>query len=603
MQDFFARKTKHFLICSRTNIALQYNLPNVKDLLMFHEKNLELYSSAITLSDMECFVFPELMYSLVLANIMSPAIWQWRNEDSFVKLEGKNPWRKLLRLRQYIMDEFDFNLDLQTWGMTTQQVELARFDKYISRDQIAQSNALFGYQGDKYYFDVDIRKHFGLDQYDGNTIPYWKTETVEAMKAFRRKPGYNTGAGECVSLSSLYAAAAFIVCGVPLEDIFMVLTPLHSQNFIDIQDGVISNNRRMVTKAMWFNGTEISIKAQRAIRNEQVTVVGHHTGWVHCLYDKATIEPRQYQRLQKKLSEFLTAQLNALNFANFLRANHSYQKHFQFCRVQRGKHMFVKAETLFGYEHGSRFRVAEETFEKLLDEVSSEDYLHYPHEGRICCEQLRAYLEYENVDIYNPADQHKVARFLAPFVPEAEKLITDLIDFLKITAKLPTEQKHYEKTEPLIISPDWSREQIIDYLKSMRDKSLTADLAFYAYRDMDSCDWRPFLKAAMERCPVSIEACKEKSDQQVYAWLHSMSNESIYDGNRLAQPDEVVNYTTGDGVEKALTLANILCARNPGKTIELDIAGQDAILADSDKQYRFISTKNFQKKLQLGRLL
>lgn len=33
---------------------------------------LEKYSSAATLSDMEIFVFPELMYSLVLANIMSP---------------------------------------------------------------------------------------------------------------------------------------------------------------------------------------------------------------------------------------------------------------------------------------------------------------------------------------------------------------------------------------------------------------------------------------------------------------------------------------------------------------------------------------------------
>jgi hypothetical protein len=559
-----------------------------------------MYSSAVTLSDMECFVFPELMYSLVLANIMSPVIWQWRNENSFVKLEGKNPWRKLLRLRQYIMDQFDFNLDLQTWGMTTQQVEMARFDKYIPRDQIAQSNALFGYQGDKYYFDVDIRRHFGLDEFAGDIIPYWKTETVEAMNAFRLKPGYDTGAGECVSLSSLYAAAAFIICGVPLEDIFMVLTPLHSQNFIDIADGVISNNRRMVTKAMWFNGTEISIKAQRAIRNEQVTVVGHHTGWVHCLYDRATIDPQQYQRLEKKLGEFLTAPLNALNFANFLRANRAYQKYFQFCRIQRGKHMFVKAETLFGYEHGSRFRVADDTFEKLLDEVSGEDYLHCPHEGRICCEQLRAYLEYENIDIYTPADQHKVGRFLAPFVPEAETLIADLIDFLKITAKLPAGQKQYEKTEPLVISPDWPREQIIDYLKSMRDKSLTADLAFYAYRDMDSCDWRPFLKAAMERCPVSVEACKNKSDQHVYTWLTEMSGESIYDGNRLAQPDEVVNYTTGDGIEKAVTMANILCARTPGKVVQLKIAGPEVVLSDEGRDYSFTSSKTIQKTLQLS---
>ncbi len=564
-------------------------------------QDLEKYSSAVTLSDMECFVFPELMYSLVLANLMSPIIWEWRKEDCFVKLEGKSPYRKLMRLRQYIMDEFEFNLDLQTWGMTTKDVELARFEKYIPRDKIAQSNALFGYQGDQYYFDVDIRRHFGLDAYDGDVIPYWKTETVEAMKAFRRKPGYKTGAGECVSLSALYAAASFIVCGVPLEDIFMVLTPLHSQNFIDIADGVISNNRRMVTKAMWFNGTEISMKSQRAIRNEQVTIVGHNTGWIHCLYPTATINSKEYQRLQAKLGEFLTAELNPLNYANFLRANHVYQKYFQFCRPQRGKKMFIKAETLFGYEHGSRFRIADETFEKLLDEVSSEDYLPYPHEGRICCEQLRAYLEYEKIDIYNASDRDKMAKFLSPFVPQAEQLVVDLLDFLKITPKLPANEKQYQNAEPLTIPVDWTREQIITYLQSMRERSITADLAFYAYRDMDQCDWQPFLKAAMERCPVSIEAFKDLSPEQVYAKLNEMSNESIYDGNRLAQPDEVVNYNAGDGIEKAITMANILCSCDPNLTIPVDIDGPKVSLLANGKEFAFTSEKSFQTKLFLGR--
>ena len=227
-------------------------------------RDLEKYSSAVTLSDMEVFVFPELMYALVLANIMSPAIWKWRQEDCFLKLEGKSQWRRLMRLRQYVMDEYEFNLDLNTWGLTDKETEMRRFAPWLSREQIAGSNALFGYQGDKYYFDVDIRRHFGLDQYEGDIIPYWKTETVEAMNAFRLKDGYSTGAGECVSLSTLYAAAAFVIAGIPLDDMYMVLTPLHSQNYLDIQDGVITNNRRLVTKSMWFNGTEISNKAQRA---------------------------------------------------------------------------------------------------------------------------------------------------------------------------------------------------------------------------------------------------------------------------------------------------------------------------------------------------
>ena len=93
-------------------------------------KEIEKYSSAISLSDMEIFVFPELMYSLVLANIMSPILWKWRDNDTFKKLEGKNPYRKLMRMRQFIMDEYEFNLDLNTWGLTDKDVEIDRFSPF-----------------------------------------------------------------------------------------------------------------------------------------------------------------------------------------------------------------------------------------------------------------------------------------------------------------------------------------------------------------------------------------------------------------------------------------------------------------------------------------
>ena len=297
-----------------------------------NSEQLEKYTSAITLSDMEIFVFPELMLSLVLANIMSPIIWQWRNLDCFEKLKQKNSYRKLMRLRQFIIDEFEFNLDLETWGLTSRTKELKRFERFVSPEAIAKSNALFGYHGDKYYFDVDIRKHFGLDKYNSDIIPYWKTETIEAMNAFRLKPGYNIAAGECVSLATLYVAAAFIVCQIPLEDIFMLLTPLHSQNFIDIKDGVLTNNRRLITKAMWFNGTPISNKAQRALRNENVTIVAHLSGYIHCIYDTATIDKLSYEYFIDKLNSYLSTPLSLQVFASFLRSNRDYQKFFQVCR-------------------------------------------------------------------------------------------------------------------------------------------------------------------------------------------------------------------------------------------------------------------------------
>jgi hypothetical protein len=547
---------------------------------------------------MEVFVFPELMYSLVLANIMSPIIWKWRQIDCFKKLEGKDSYKKLMRLKQFIMDEYEFNLDLETWGLTSKDKELKRFEKVISPEEIARSNALFGYHGDKYYFDVDIRKHFGLDKYDSDIIPYWKTETVEAMDAFLLKPGYSKRAGECVSLSALYAAAAFIVCGIPLEDIYMVLTPLHSQNFIDIKDGILTNNRRLVTRTMWFNGTEISNKAQRALRNENVTIVAHRSGYVHCMYDDATIDKKAYQHLTKQLRSYLSTELTLPVFASFLRSHHDYQKFFQLCRDCHGQPQFLKAEVLFHYEHSSNYRIADSTHEKLLTDVSDEDFVPYELPGRIRCDHLEEFIRKEKVDARKPDGRSALKKFIEPVVPDAEQFVRQLADFVHTEAKLPVLDKNYLATNPIEIGTDRSREEIIEYLQTIRADNPTADLAFYAYRDMQTCDWDPFIKAAAERNPASIRMTNQMSIDEVYIWLEEMNNSSIYSGKRLAQPDEVANYQTGDGLEKAFLMADVVRQRNPEQDIEITVDNNDVIVK-APNEYRFVSDKGLKKQLRI----
>ncbi len=562
-------------------------------------EQLEKYSSAVTLSDMEVFVFPELTFSLVLANIMSPIIWKWRELDCFKKLEGKSSYKKLLRLRQFIMDEFEFNLDLETWGLTTKWKEFERFKDFLSPQEIAASNALFGYEGDKYYFDVDIRKHFGLDKYDGDVIPYWKTETVEAMSAFRFKKGYKTGAGECVSLSSLYAAAAFIVCGVPLENIYMILTPLHSQNFIDIEEGILTNNRRLITKTMWFNGTEISSKAQRALRNEKVTIVAHPSGYIHCLYNNATIDKAAYQHFTSRLSSYLSVDLTIESFASFLRCYPKYQRYFQLCRECHHQPQYLKAEVLFHYEHGSDNKIGCKSQEKLLADVSDEDFLPSPMSDRIRCDRLEEFIRTEKPDVKTAAGKTAFKKFVETFVPDAKQFVEDLSDFLHVEAELPPLDRNFVPSETIEISVDWNRQRIIEYLIDKRSSIATVDLAFYAYRDMESCDWRPFIKAAVERNPVSIQAIENKSIENVYTMLEAMNNNSIYDGKRLAQPDEVTNYQTGDGLEKAFFLANVIRQRNPQQDIEIIVDDKDVVVKGTG-EYHFLSVKGLAKHISIS---
>jgi hypothetical protein len=562
-------------------------------------QELEKYSSAITLSDMEVFVFPELFYALILANIMSPIVWKWREIDCFKKLKGKDSFRKLLRLRQFIMDEYDFNLDLETWGLTSKTKEMKRFEAFVSPEEIARSNGLFGYEGDRYYFDVDIRKHFGLDKYDSDVIPYWKTETIEAMEAFTRKPNYTKRAGECVSLSTLYAAAAFIVCGIPLEAIYAILTPLHSQNFIDIRDGVLTNNRRLVTKAMWFNGTAISYKAQRALRNENVTIIAHSSGYVHTLYKQATMSPQMYQHFEKQLRSYLSTDLSVVIFANFLRSSPAYQKYFQLCRDCHGFPQFIKAEVLFRYEHGSDYRIADTTHEKLLDEVSDEDFVTYEIPGRIRCDVMCEFLTKRKIDVRTDEGKALLREFMQPVMQDAQRFIEELADFVHMEPKLPSPDRDYVSAPKIEIGIDWSREQIIDYLKNLRSVSPVADLAFYAFRDMTSCDWTPFIKAAVERSPVSLAMTADKSVSEVYKWLGSLGSESIYDDKRLAQPDEVANYRTGDGLEKALFLAGIVRQKMPSENIEINIDSNTVALKCED-EYRFASSKGLKKHVRIS---
>lgn len=565
--------------------------------------DLEKYSSAISLSDMEIFVFPELLYGLVLANIMSPRIWAWRDHPWFEKLDSMKPYKKIQRLKQFIIDNYEFNLDLDTWGLTTKETEVARFAPFMDEQTISQSNALFGYEGDKHYFSLDIRKHFGLDKYNTNAIPYWKTETLEAMDAFRFKENYRAGAGECVSLSTLYAAALFIICDIPLEDIFLIATPLHSQNFINVNDGVLTNNRRLVTKTMWFNGTDLTAKAQRALRHEQVTIVANNTGFIHTVYPEATISPESYALFREKLDAFTTSEITFEVMANFLRDRSEFQKCFQIEYIRHGKKQYLPIERAYAYEHGSPYKVSDDaTRDKLLNEIDEYDFYTDPIADRIQLTKLSDYLKNNPISHFDEESMKELAEKIDCTRDMSRKMsvIEGLVDFVHLEPELP---EHRNKTfggpGAIEIQPGMTREAIIAYLEALRQHHLIADLAFYAGRDLAATDWAPFLKAAFERNPVCIEATQALSDKQLIEAVYSLPNESIYDGTRSAQPDEVWNFQRGDGLECAITLATVWRARHPADALELIVDGERVTLMLGGREQLFVSGKGLSKQLQL----
>lgn len=561
---------------------------------------LERKSSALTLSDMEIFVFPELIYSLLLANLMSPCIWRWREDPWFANLAALTPYRRIIRVKQFIMDHYAFNLDLDTWGLTTKPRELKRFADFIDGETLRESNALFGYEGDKYYFDMDIRAHFGLDKYDGDVIPYWKTETVEAMDAFRYRANYNGGAGECVSLAVLYAAALFLLARIPLKDIFLLATPLHSQNFADVGEGILTNNRRLMTKAMWFNGTALSAQARRALENERVTIVAHETGHVHVLYPEATIQPQAYQRFGERLARFLETQLTPEVLGNYLRHRRDIQKCFQIRYPIHGVAHYISAEKAFAYEQGSSFKVTDATRDKLLSEIEEEFFSHERASESIVLNELENYLRIQRVDLTNAADVEAFRNQFSCGCLNAAMALEGLIRFCRTVPRLPDLNAKTLRNDqtPLELTPDLEREELIARLEKIRGENTVADLAFYAYRDLTRTAPQPFLLAAIERSPVSIAATAALSDSQVVERVTALPNESIYDGaGRLAQPDEVWNYGRGDGLERAILLANILHGRDQQKKLTLSISPTKAVLKSAAQEFAFASGKQLPEQV------
>ena len=561
------------------------------------KKILEKYSSAFTLSDMEIFIFPELFYPLILADIMSPELWRWREDPWFKDIEKKGFTVKANRIKQYIIQNYVFNLDLSTWGLTSKSAEIARFSDFYDMDMLKQSNALFGYEGDKYYFDIDIRKHFGLDKYDSDIIPYWKTETIEAMGAFRYKENFKTGAGECVSLSALYAAAMFVVGRVPLEKIFLIATPLHSQNFIIEKDGLITNNRRIVTKNMWYNGTSLSERARRAMENEKVTIVSHISGYIHIIYQEATIDQTAYELFSEKLREFLVTELTSLIFINFLRFKSKYKTLFQYRCDCSGTVRYISLEKMFEYEHSSRFNVSPESRGSLVKEIEGEDFHLSPIQWKIMLNDIEGILIKSSGKSLKEIEIEFIKKTGTEYEEIIQEMFKELNDFIFIDPRIPDGEKKFTTSGKLDITIENSREEIIDLITRNQVNSETAQLALYVYRQMDVIDWRPFIKAAIERNPVSFTELYEKNNYEVYSLLKELPVESIYEGNRLALPDEVWNFKRGDGIEKAFLLADFLLHKDKSSTVSIEIENNKVLLSSGGHEFHFTSHKTLRKSV------
>jgi hypothetical protein len=230
----------------------------------------------------------------------------------------------------------------------------------------------------------------------------------------------------------------------------------------------------------------------------------------------------------------------------------------------------------------------------LFMEVAGEDFAPHPLPNRIVIDDLEQLVRHQRVDIRTPQGFALLVDQVGRSCPSAQDAIERLRTFCWTEPRLPdpASKTFVRDQAPLELEAGMHREQVIARLEAVRESNELAELAFYAYRDLNTTQVEPFLKAALERCPVSVAATARLDDDAVVEVVEGLAGESIYDEKgRLAQPDEVWNYGRGDGAEKALLLANILGARRPKQSVRVHVAPDSAELHAGDRVIRFSSEK------------
>jgi hypothetical protein len=276
---------------------------------------LEFLSSATTLSAVELEVFPSLVQAQIFANLMSPALWEWR--DVIPKRSGSPTRRKVEGIKQHIIHNYSFThvrgrpgLDL--FGTTKLAEELKRFPpskKTASVFKVLRD--VFG-EGERTTLSEllgveDIRAHYELSHFPPDAMPIWGNEVLDKMDAYKRLPPERMGSGKCEALAALYASALVAVGRFPIESVFLLFTSSHVMTFLMQGKGYISSNKRMFSAVSLRNENDNTRVVRSCLESGEITRVLNFAGWADVLEPEVSIPPQILERYYRDLESYSMA--------------------------------------------------------------------------------------------------------------------------------------------------------------------------------------------------------------------------------------------------------------------------------------------------------
>lgn len=253
-----------------------------------------------------------LIPAFLLANMMSPQLWAWREQKSAFDPSGNllSTRRRLNELQRFFHRYTFLTLADKPggdpWGLIDFEEEGERLGKEFVEEIRKEYDDTF------HVLRVENPdSQFGaiLDEpyYQQGKFPRLKNETFEVMNAFERLPELEgKRAGKCIGLTMLWAAAACVWGRFSPKKIAIIGNRAHMFGFIDEEEGHLLNNTK------WFNSTRITNQSElsefvRHVTSNSATsfVYSPGAGMCHCSAGKSTLPDATCNQIGHRLSQFV----------------------------------------------------------------------------------------------------------------------------------------------------------------------------------------------------------------------------------------------------------------------------------------------------------
>lgn len=278
-----------------------------------YDPDRESLSTAVSLTVLEIDRSPQkLIPAFLLANLISPALWAWRNEK---QASGENgilysPRNRLNQIQRFFHHYTFTNIPGEPaggpWGLFRFEDDERRlgpdFVRGIRNEYDRTFRRLLAENPDSQFGQIVNESY-----YKEGFFPRLKNETIEVMNAFAGRNEEGKSSGKCIGLGMLWAAALSVWGRFPLDRIVITANRAHMFVYLDVEDGHLLNNTKWFSTTRINNRSELSEFARFVASNSETTFFYNPSlGMCHCPSGTSQIPHHNIREIYKGLSDFVS---------------------------------------------------------------------------------------------------------------------------------------------------------------------------------------------------------------------------------------------------------------------------------------------------------